>query len=154
MKEGPGVKLVRLSPLKVENYSHYYNNIFAFHMHMFIISILSFNKLNTTIQSNIRFMVIAYNQNLHFGIHWKKLHKQDYNSFHRNLTLQKIHTKYEYKIHYRSLCFFILLKTWIQIIASSHVLLKKPKQHLKSVLYQNKVYGFLLQVPPTPPTLF
>jgi hypothetical protein len=30
---------------------------------------------------------------------------------------------------------------------------KNPKQHLKCVLYQNIVYGFLLQVPPTPTTL-
>jgi hypothetical protein len=27
---------------------------------------------------------------------------------------------------------------------------KNPKQHLKSMLYQNKVYGFLLQVPLAP----
>jgi len=52
------------------------------------------------------------------------------------------------------MCLSILLKTWIQIIAWSHVLLKKnPKQHLKSMLYQNRVYGFLLQVPPTHPTI-
>jgi hypothetical protein len=37
----------------------------------------------------------------------------------------------------------------------SHVLLKKiPRQHLKYVLYQNKVYGFLPQVPLTLPILF
>jgi hypothetical protein len=30
---------------------------------------------------------------------------------------------------------------------------KNPKQHLKFVLYQNIVSGFLLQVPPTPPPL-
>jgi hypothetical protein len=69
----------------LQNISHYYHNRFAFHMHMFIIFILSLNKLNTTIHSNIRFLVIAYNQNLHFGIHCKKLQKQDYNSFHHNL---------------------------------------------------------------------
>jgi hypothetical protein len=45
----------------LQNTSHYYNNIFAFHMHMFTISILSLNKLNTTIHSNIIFMVITYN---------------------------------------------------------------------------------------------
>jgi hypothetical protein len=45
----------------LQNISHYYNNIFAFHMHMFTISVLSFNKLNITIHSNIRFMVITYN---------------------------------------------------------------------------------------------
>ncbi len=59
----------------MQNISHYCNNIFAFHMPMFIISILSLNKLNITIHSNIIFMVIAYNQNLHFRIHCKKLHK-------------------------------------------------------------------------------
>jgi hypothetical protein len=44
-------------------------------MHMFIIFVLSPNKFNITIHSNIRFMVIAYNQNLHFRIHCKKLQK-------------------------------------------------------------------------------
>jgi hypothetical protein len=46
-------------------------------MPMLIIFVLSPNKLNTTIHSNIRFMVIAYNQNLHFKIHYKKFQKQD-----------------------------------------------------------------------------
>jgi hypothetical protein len=58
-------------------------------MHMFTIPILSFNKLNIIIHSNIKFMVIAYNQNLHFRIYYKKLQKQDYNSFHHNMILQK-----------------------------------------------------------------
>jgi len=58
-------------------------------MHMFTIPILSFNKLNITIHSNIKFMVIAYNENLHFRIYCTKLQKQDYNSFHHNLILQK-----------------------------------------------------------------
>ncbi len=39
---------------------------------MFIISILSLNKLNTTIHSNIKFMVIAYNKKIDFRIHCKK----------------------------------------------------------------------------------
>ncbi len=95
----------------LQNISHYYNNIFAFHMFMFTIFVLSFNKFNITIHSNIRFMVIAYNQNLHFRIHYKKFPKQYYNSFHLNLTLKEIHTKDEHRIHYRSLCFSILLKT-------------------------------------------
>jgi hypothetical protein len=34
-------------------------------MHMFIIFVFSLDQLNITIHSNIRFMVIAYNQNLH-----------------------------------------------------------------------------------------
>jgi hypothetical protein len=54
---------------------------------MFIIYALNLNKFNNKIQSNINFMVIAYNQNLHFHIHCKKLQKQYYNSFHHNLTL-------------------------------------------------------------------
>jgi hypothetical protein len=41
-------------------------------MHMFIIFVLNLNKSNTTIHSNIRFMVIAYNKNMHFRIHSKK----------------------------------------------------------------------------------
>jgi hypothetical protein len=110
-------RIVEMKFKFLQNISHYCNNIFAFHMPMFTIFVLSFNKLNTTIHSNIRFMVITYNQNLHFIIHYKELHKQDYNSFHHNLTLKKIHTKVEHRIHYKSLCFFILLKTWIQITA-------------------------------------
>jgi hypothetical protein len=82
----------------LQNISHYCNNKFAFHMHMFTIFVLSLNKLNTTIHSNIIFVVIAYNHNLHFKLHCKTLQKQDYNSFHRNLTLQNIHTKYEHMI--------------------------------------------------------
>jgi len=45
----------------LQNISHYCNNIFAFHMHMFIIYVLNLNKFNTTIHSNIIIMVIAYN---------------------------------------------------------------------------------------------
>jgi hypothetical protein len=37
----------------LQNISHYYNNIFTFHMHMFIIFVLSLNKLNTTIHCNL-----------------------------------------------------------------------------------------------------
>jgi len=50
----------------LSNISHYCNNIFAFHMPMFIISVLNLNKLNITIHSNIKFMVIAYYQNFEF----------------------------------------------------------------------------------------
>jgi hypothetical protein len=45
----------------LQNISHYCNNIFAFHMRMFTIYVVSFDKVNTTIHSNIKFMVIAYN---------------------------------------------------------------------------------------------
>ncbi len=83
-------------------------------MLVFTIYVLSFNKLNTKIHSNIRFMVIAYNQNLHFRINCKKLHKY-YNSFHHNLTLQKIHTKNEHRNQCRSFCLSILQKTSIQV---------------------------------------
>jgi len=55
------IHLVEVKFKFLQNISHYYNNIFAFHMHMFTIYILSLNKLNTTIHSNIKFMVIAYN---------------------------------------------------------------------------------------------
>jgi len=109
--------LVEMKFKFLQNISHYYNNEIAFHMPMFTISILSLNKLNIIIHSNIRFMIIAYNQNFHFRIHYKRLYKQDYNSFHHNLTLHEIHTKDEHGIHCRSLCFFVLLKTWIQTIA-------------------------------------
>jgi hypothetical protein len=66
-------------------------------MPMFTIFVLIFNKLNIIIHSNITFMVIAYNHNLHFIIHYKKLQKQDYNSFHHNLTLQKFTQKMNIK---------------------------------------------------------
>jgi hypothetical protein len=60
-------------------------------------------------------MLNAYNQNLYFRIHYKKIQKQDYNSFHHNLTLKEIHTKDEHRIHCMNLCFSVLLKTRIQI---------------------------------------
>ncbi len=78
---------------------------------MFTILVLSINKFNVTKYFNIRFMVIAYNQNLYFKIHCKKLLNQYYNSFNHNLMLQKMHTKYEHKIHCKSMCFSILMKT-------------------------------------------
>jgi hypothetical protein len=92
-----GHQMVYMKFKFLQNISHYCNNIFSFHMPMFIIFVLSFNKPNTTVHSKIKFMVIAYNQNLHFRIHYKKLQKQYYNSFHHNLTLQKIHTKINIK---------------------------------------------------------
>jgi hypothetical protein len=45
----------------LQNMSHCCNNKFAFHMPMFIIFVLNLNKLNTTIHSNINFMIIVYN---------------------------------------------------------------------------------------------
>jgi hypothetical protein len=71
----------------LQNISQYCNNKLAFHMAMLIIFVLNLNKRTTTIHSKIKFMVIAYNHNLHFRIHCKKFQKQNYNSFHHNLTL-------------------------------------------------------------------
>jgi hypothetical protein len=71
------VELIEVKFKFLQNISHYYNNVFAFHMPMFTIFVLSLNKLNTMIHSNIRFMVIAYNQNLHFIIHYKKNSKNN-----------------------------------------------------------------------------
>jgi len=147
-------RMVEVKFKVLHNISHYDNNKFSFHMHMFIIFILSFNKLNSTIDSNMKFMV-AYNQSLHFKIHCK--------SSKNNITIHftiiwhyKKFTQWnEHRIHYRSLCFSTLLKSQIQITTKSHVLLKKiPKQHLKFVLYQNKICGFLPLIPPTLPILF
>ncbi len=42
---------------------------------MFIIYVSNLNKLNIAIHSHIIFMVIAYNQDLHFKIHYKKTPK-------------------------------------------------------------------------------
>jgi hypothetical protein len=117
--------LVKVKFKFLHNISHYNNNKFAFHMHMFTSFVLSLNKLNIIIHSNIKFMVIAYNQNIHFIIHCKKLQIQYYNSFHHNLILKKIHTKDEHRIHCKSLCFSILLNTWIQITTWSHVFIKE-----------------------------
>jgi len=41
---------------------HHYNNIFAFHMHTFIIFALILNTHNIAIHQNYIFMVISYNQ--------------------------------------------------------------------------------------------
>jgi hypothetical protein len=71
----------------MQNISYYCNNRFAFHMFMFIIFVLSLNKLNITIHSNIRFMVIAFNHNLHLKIHLKN--SRNNITIHHNLTPQK-----------------------------------------------------------------
>jgi hypothetical protein len=71
----------------LHNISLYYNNKFAFHMHIFIVSTLILHIFNTTVLWNTIFMVISSNQNLPFIIHYKKLHKQNYNSFHHVLML-------------------------------------------------------------------
>jgi hypothetical protein len=115
----------------LQNISHYCNNIFVFHMHMFIIYVLNLNKLNTTIHSHIIFIIIAYNQNLHFKIHCKTLQKQEYNSFHHNLILQKNHTKVEHRIHYKSmfLCIIKNINPNYSIIPS--FVEKNPKTTLK-----------------------
>jgi hypothetical protein len=62
--------LIKMKFKFLQNISHYYNDRFAFPMPMFIISILSINKLNITIHSNIEFMIIAYNQHLHSRINY------------------------------------------------------------------------------------
>jgi hypothetical protein len=61
-------------------------------------------------------MVITYNQNLHFKITLSENSRNKITiHFIIILILQKIHTKDEHNIHYRSLC-FVLLKTSIKII--------------------------------------
>jgi hypothetical protein len=37
-------------------------------------------------------MVITYNQNLHFKVHYRKIQRQNFNSFHHILILQQIYT--------------------------------------------------------------
>ncbi len=80
-------------------------------MHMFTIFVLNLNKLNTTTipTSNSWLLHIIKIYTLEYIV--KQIQKQDYNSFHHNLTLQKIHTKDEHRFHCRSKCFSILLKT-------------------------------------------
>jgi len=61
-------------------------------------------------------MVITYNQNLHFKITLSENSRNKITiHFIIILILQKIHTKDEHNIHYRSL-YFVLLKTSIKII--------------------------------------
>jgi len=121
-------------------------------MHMFTIYVFNINTLNIAIHSNIKCMVIAYNQNFHFEIHCKKFHKQDYNSFHHNLILQKITQKMNIKFTVE-ICAYL----YYQKIPKNYSIIpcfveKNLKQNLKYVLYQNRVYGFLLQVFISPPT--
>jgi hypothetical protein len=54
-------KMVEMKFKFLQNISRYCNNILSFHTHMFIIYVLSLNKLNITIHLNMRFMVIPYN---------------------------------------------------------------------------------------------
>jgi ABC-type microcin C transport system permease subunit YejE len=137
----------------LHNISHYCNNIFSFHMHMFIIVVLHLNKLNTTIHSNMRLMVIAYNQNMYFKIHCKNSRNNITIHFIIIWHYKKFTQTNERRIHCRCLCFSVLLKSWFQLTTQSHVLLKEiPIQHLKFVLYQNRFYGFLPLVPLAPPT--
>jgi hypothetical protein len=60
-----------------------------YNMHTFTISALILNTHNSTIHLNTRFMVISYNHNLYFKIQCRKIQRQDYNSFHYILILQK-----------------------------------------------------------------
>jgi hypothetical protein len=50
----------------LQSISHYCNNKFAFHRHMFTIFVLSFNKLQITIHSHIKFIAIACSQKFSF----------------------------------------------------------------------------------------
>ncbi len=134
---------------------HYFNNKFALHMHTFTILFcfsthltLPFIKtLDSWLFHITKISISGYitknfrnNITIHFIIFWY---------------YKKFTQRYKHRIHYKSLCFFVSLKTWIKITTESHVLLKKiPKQQLKSMVYQNKFYGFLLQVPTGPPTFF
>jgi hypothetical protein len=56
-------------------------------MDTFTILALIFNIFNTAIHLNTKFMVISYNQNMHFRIHCKKFQKQDYILIHDILIL-------------------------------------------------------------------
>jgi len=64
----------------LQNISHYYNNIFSFHMHMFTILVLSLNKLNTTIHFNIKFMLlhITLEEKPHFSSSVTKIYISEY----------------------------------------------------------------------------
>jgi hypothetical protein len=113
------VQLIQLKFKFLQNISHFYNNIFAFHKHVFIIYVLSFNNLNIIVRPHIIFIIIAYNHNLHFIIHCKKnkTPKVIVQFISSLSSTTKISHKLEHKIHYRSLWFSVLLKTSIPIIA-------------------------------------
>jgi hypothetical protein len=67
----------------------------------------------------------------------------------------KITQRYEHRIHCKSLCFYVLLKTWTKIIAKSHVLLKKCIQNnnLNLCCMKIKFVVFHYKVPVGPFTL-
>jgi hypothetical protein len=95
MEDDKWATLMRIGRREIEflqNISLYCNNIFAFHMHIFTISTLIFRIFNISIKKNTKFMVTSSNHNLPFRIHYKKLQKQNHNSFHHMLMLQTIHT--------------------------------------------------------------
>jgi hypothetical protein len=71
---------------------------------------------------------------------------------------KKFTQRYEHKIHSKSLCFFVLLKPWIQITTKSHVLLKW-NQNNKENLWNIKIkfvvfhYKILIDLPTFPQKL-
>jgi hypothetical protein len=132
----PKKKLQILVETKFNSYKiipHYYNNRFALHLHTFIISAffsthlaLPFIKrpyswlFHITKICTLEYIVKNSKNKItiHFIIFW----------YYKKFTQQ-----YKHIIQCKSLCFSVLLKTWIKITTELHV------------VYQNKIYGFLLQ---------
>ncbi len=111
-----------------------------YNMHTFTISALILNTHNSTIHLNTRFMVISYNHNLYFKIQCRKIQRQDYNSFHYILILQKIHTTIWIRKSLQKFILFYFIKNPIKITTKFHILLKmKSKQQNKicSISKQN-----------------
>jgi hypothetical protein len=100
-------------------------------------------------------MVISYNQNLHFKIHCKNSTNNIIIHFIIFWYYKNFTQWYEHKIHCKSLCFFVLLKTWIQNYSKIPCFVEtKSKQQIKFVVYQNKISGFFItKIPIAPLTL-
>jgi hypothetical protein len=85
-------------------------------------------------------MVISYNQNLYFRIQCKKIQRQDYNSFHYILILQKIsHNNIDMQITIEvctSLFYLKLNKNYSKIPCSVEM---KSKQKNKICVCQNRI---------------
>jgi len=126
----------------LQNISLYYNNIFAFHMHIFIVYALILHIFNMPIHWNTKFMVISSNQNIPFII------KNSKNKIAIHFIIcwcyKQFTQQYEHNIHCKSMCISIVLQNLNQNIVESHVLLKKILKQVKSIVYLNIICGFLL----------
>ncbi len=130
----------------MQNISHYYNNIFALHMHTFIVFTLILNTFFSIIHYNTRFIVIPYNHNLHFKIHVKKIPKiisQFISSYFDTIenSDNNLNIGFTTKV-FIFLYYWKLNQNYNKIPCFAEM---KSKQQIQSMVYQNKICGFLFQ---------